>query len=291
MSIEGEEDGAKVLSVNGFSMNAADVEAKLDEGDIQEAESSLREGLALNFEEARALLGRLEYQRGNVEAALRVFDGIDLQAAVQRLRFSPSEKPPSRRSRFRSESSHSISQSQHAVGLILEAIYLKALCLQKLGKANDAAQECKSVLDVVEKMFQNGIPDAALGNKLQETVTKAVELLPELWKEAGKFQEALASYRRALLTHWNLATDCCARMQKRFAVLLLYGGVEAGAPSLAAQADGSYVPKNNIEEAILLLMILLRKWHLGRIQWDPSVMEHLLSHCLCVDRLPYWPST
>lgn len=35
---------------NGVCMKATDVEAKLDEGNIQEAESSLREGLSLNFE-------------------------------------------------------------------------------------------------------------------------------------------------------------------------------------------------------------------------------------------------
>ncbi|KAJ6847203.1 protein NPG1 [Iris pallida] len=274
MGVEGEEsNGENVISINGLSMNTADVEAKLDEGDIQEAESSLRQGLALNFEEARALLGRLEYQRGNVEAALRVFDGIDLLAAIQRLQIAPSEKPCSRRSKSR-ESLTAITQSQHAAGLVLEAIYLKAVSLQKLGKANEAAQECKSVLDAVENMFQNGITDASFDNKLQETVTKAVEFLPELWKQAGNIKEALASYRQALLTNWNLDADCCARIQKRFAVLLLYGGVEAGSPSLAAQTEGSYIPKNNIEESILLLMMLLKKWHLGRIKWDPSVMEH-----------------
>ncbi|PKU63492.1 hypothetical protein MA16_Dca019301 [Dendrobium catenatum] len=68
-------------------------------------------------------------------------------------------------------------------------------------------------------------------------------------------------------------------IQKRFAVLLLYGGVEAGPPCLAAQTDGS---KNNLEEAILLLMILLKKWYLGQIQWDTSLMDHFtfaLSQC------------
>lgn len=45
------EEGMVVeFSVNGNSMKATDVEAKLDEGNIQEAESSLREGLSLNFE-------------------------------------------------------------------------------------------------------------------------------------------------------------------------------------------------------------------------------------------------
>lgn len=35
---------------NGSCMRTREVEAKLDEGNIQEAESSLREGLSLNFE-------------------------------------------------------------------------------------------------------------------------------------------------------------------------------------------------------------------------------------------------
>ena len=38
------------VCANGSCMGTAEVEAKLDEGDIQEAESSLREGLSLNFE-------------------------------------------------------------------------------------------------------------------------------------------------------------------------------------------------------------------------------------------------
>ncbi|KAJ0976438.1 hypothetical protein J5N97_018403 [Dioscorea zingiberensis] len=271
MGFEGDDDGG-VLLANGFSMKVSEDEVKLDEGDIQEAESSLREGLSLNYEEARALLGRLEYQRGNVEAALRVFDGIDLQAAIQRLQPVLSEKPSSKRNRSRTESAHSV--SQHAASLVLEAIYLKSMSLHKLGKAAEAAQECKSVLDAVEKIFQHGIPDAMVDAKLQETVSKAVELLPELWKQAGHNQEALYCYRRALLSHWHLDDECCIRIQKKFVVLLLYGGVEAAPPSLAVQTDGAFVPKNNLEEAILLLMMLLRKWYLGKTQWDPLVMEH-----------------
>lgn len=67
-----------------------------------------------------------------MEAALRVFDGIDLQAAVHRLQSAFSEKQQSRRSRSRSDSQHLV--SQHAASLVLEAIYLKSLSLQKLGK-------------------------------------------------------------------------------------------------------------------------------------------------------------
>lgn len=262
------------VCANGACIETTVVEAKLDEGNIEEAESALRDGLSLNFEEARALLGRLEYQRGNVEGALRVFDGIDLQAAIQRMQPSLAEKQPApKKGRTRSESVHAV--SQHAASLVLEAIYLKAKSLQKLGRLIEAAEECKSVLDAVEKIFYNGIPDVLVDYKLQETVSHAVELLPELWKQAGCYPEAMSAYRRALLSQWNLDNDCCARIQKGFAVFLLYSGVEAGPPSLAAQIDGSYVPKNSLEEAILLLMILMRKFYLGKTTWDPSVIEHL----------------
>jgi len=45
-----EESGEWEFHANGNSMKTADVEAKLHEGNIQEAESSLREGLSLNSE-------------------------------------------------------------------------------------------------------------------------------------------------------------------------------------------------------------------------------------------------
>lgn len=52
--MESEEYEADMLvrefCANGVCMKATEVEAKLDEGNIQEAESSLREGLSLNFE-------------------------------------------------------------------------------------------------------------------------------------------------------------------------------------------------------------------------------------------------
>ncbi|CAH9106593.1 unnamed protein product [Cuscuta europaea] len=269
------ENGSSVREVwaNGVCMQTADVEAKLDEGNIQEAESALRDGLSLNFEEARALLGRLEYQRGNVEGALRVFDGIDLHAAVQRMQPSTEKQQSSKKHKPKSDSGSAV--SQHSASLVLEAIYLKAKSLQKLGRLTEAANECQSILDAVEKIFSSGIPDVLVENKLQEIVSHSVELLPELWKQAGSYQDAMSAYRRALLSQWNLDNECCARIQKAFAVFLLYSGVEAGPPSLFVQIDGSYVPRNNLEEAILLLMILMRKFYLGKATWDPSVLEHL----------------
>ncbi|XP_047330614.1 protein NPG1-like [Impatiens glandulifera] len=271
MSEHDDSTGVREVCANGLSMNTFEVEAKLDEGNVQEAESSLQEGLSLNSEEARALLGRLEYQRGNVEAALRVFEGIDLQVAIERLQ-SLAEKTAVKK-RSRTESIQNI--PQHAASLVLEGVYLKAKSLQKLGRLTEAAQECKNVLDGVEKIFCNGIPEMMVDSRLQETVSRAAELLPELWKQAGCFQEVMSAYRSALLNQWNLDNDCCARIQKEFAVFLLYSGVEVGPPSLSVQIDGSYVPRNNLEEAVLLLMILMKNIYLGKVKWDPSVLEHL----------------
>lgn len=106
-------------------------------------------------------------------------------------------------------------------------------------------------------------------------MNKAVELLPELWKLADSPEEAILSYRRALLHPWNLDTETTARIQKEFSIFLLYSGGEACPPDLRFQMDGAFVPKNNLEEAILLLMILLRKISLKRIEWDPSILDHL----------------
>lgn len=60
------EEGMVVeFSVNGNSMKATDVEAKLDEGNIQEAESSLREGLSLNFEVILHIICSFWYEKKN----------------------------------------------------------------------------------------------------------------------------------------------------------------------------------------------------------------------------------
>jgi hypothetical protein len=49
-SSEHERLSVREVHANGSRMIASEIEAKLDEGNIQEAESSLREGLSLNFE-------------------------------------------------------------------------------------------------------------------------------------------------------------------------------------------------------------------------------------------------
>ncbi|XP_022760319.1 protein NPGR2-like isoform X2 [Durio zibethinus] len=262
-------------SVSGYSSRAGEmVETKVDNSNIEEAESSLRESGYLNYEEARALLGRLEYQKGNIEAALHVFEGIDVVAVTSKMKVSLSRR--CEQNRRHSQSDAVPTMSMHAVSLLLEAIFLKAKSLQHLGRFGEAAQSCKVILDIVESALPEGLPDNFFTDcKLPEILNKAVELLPELWKVAGDPQEAILSYRRALLYYWNLDTGTKAKLEKEFAVLLLYSGAEASPPTLRSQMEGSFVPRNNIEEAILLLLILLRKFALKRIGWDPSILDHL----------------
>ncbi|KAM3402111.1 hypothetical protein ACQJBY_006204 [Aegilops geniculata] len=263
----------KDFSASGYSSRNGEVEQYLDNGNIEEAELSLREGVCLNYEEARALLGRLEYQRGHVEAALRVFDGIDISSLVPKMKISIARKAHRRKTRSQWDAPP---MPLHAVSLLMEAIYLKARALHDLGKFKDAAQECRMILDIVEAAAPEGLPAGfGKGCKLNEIICKAVELLPELWKLAGFSLEAISEYRRSLLNNWNLDGETIAKIQKEFAVFLLYSGCEARPPNLHAQLDGSFVPRNNMEEATLLLMILLRKFNLRRVERDPTVMHHL----------------
>lgn len=140
----------------------------------------------------------------------------------------------------------------------------------------EAAQSCKVILDTVESASPDGLPENFESDcKLLETLTKAVELLPELWKLAHVPQEAILSYRRALLYRWHLDLETRTKLEKDFATFLLYSGIEAAPPNLRSQTEDSFIPRNNIEEAILLLLVLLRKFTLKRIIWDPSILDHL----------------
>ncbi|MBA0832104.1 hypothetical protein Goarm_016514 [Gossypium armourianum] len=265
---------AKDYSLSGYSSKIGVPEKKPDTRNIEEAELSLRESSSLNYEEARALLGRIEYQKGNIEAALHVFEGIDIAAISPKMKLTLSKRVDRRKRR-----SHDYApppMSIHAVSLLLEAIFLKAKSLQHLQRFREAAQSCTVILDIVESSLPEGLPENFGADcKLQETLIKAVELLPELWKFGDSPHEAILSYRRALLHQWNLDAETTARIQKQFAIFLLYCGGEASPPNLRCQIDSSFVPRNNIEEAILLLMILLRKVSLKRIEWDPSILDHL----------------
>lgn len=247
---------------------------KPDTGNIEEAESSLRESGCLNYEEARALLGRYEYQKGNIEAALHVFEGIDIALVAPKLKLALAERVKTQKRRSQSFSTPPL--STHAASLLLEAVFLKAKSLQALQRYKEAAQSCTVLLDILESSLPAGLPETfATDCKLQDTLNKAVELLPELCKLADAPREAIMSYRRALLHQWNLDIQTTARIQKDFAIFLLYSGGESYPPNLRSQMDGSFVPQNNIEEAILLLMILLKKISLQKIEWDPSILDHL----------------
>ncbi|KAJ6898552.1 protein NPGR2-like [Populus alba x Populus x berolinensis] len=257
-----------------YSSQAAGVDTKVENSNIEEAESSLRESGYLNYEEARALLGRLEYQKGNIEAALHVFEGIDIASVSSKIKLSLSRR--CEQNRRRSQSDAAPPMSMHAISLLLEAIFLKVKSLQGLGQFEEAAQSCKVILDTIETALPEGIPESVSADcKLQDILNKAVELLPELWKLAGSPQEAILSYRRALLYYWNLDTETTSKIEKEFAVFLLYSGSDASPPNLRSQVDGCFVPRNNIEEAILLLLILLRKFAVKKIEWDPTIMYHL----------------
>ncbi|CAA6666474.1 unnamed protein product [Spirodela intermedia] len=223
-----------------------DIEQRIDTGNIEEAVSTLREGGLLNYD---SIVGEDGIQRGNVEAALRVLDGIDMITVGHRHRLHGDLVKP---------------MSMHAVSLLFEAILLKAQSLAHLGKFKEAAQSCSTILDVVQAAVPKGgfSVNSGTDSKLQEVLSRA---------------EAISSYRRALLNHWNIDAATAARIRKEFAVFLLYGGCEANPPpnSYAQTMDGSFVPRSNVEEAVLLLMIQSRMIALDQIEWDPSVIDHL----------------
>ncbi|GAB2209457.1 hypothetical protein Droror1_Dr00026673 [Drosera rotundifolia] len=268
-----EEAEVRELYANGIFMKTNEVEGKLDEGNVQDADDPVKEKLSVNSEEARALLAQLQFIRGNYEDALRILDRIDLHGTMKKLQPSLTKKT-SKKIRSRSTGSE-LGATQQTAGVVLTALCVKTKSLQKIGRFTEAANECEGFLDAVEKLFKNGIHDGLMDTKLQETISQDVELLPELWKQASEPHEAIGAYRHALLSQWNLDNDCCARIQKKFAVFLHYSGMEATPPSLSVEIDGAFMPKNNLEEGILLLMIVLRKCSRGKTKFDPSDIEHL----------------
>ncbi|KAK7378493.1 hypothetical protein VNO80_03935 [Phaseolus coccineus] len=284
-SVKGEDEtvpSSESLAIREFYSSTASGRSGLDgiemlgsdSGNIDETDLSLRESGILDNEEASALLGRDEYRKGNIEAALRVYEKINIGAVTSKMKISlaKSRERPKKHSYYYSTPPMSI----YTAGLLLEAIFLKAKCLQVLGRFKEAAQTCKVILDTIESSLPEGLPQN-FGNegKLQETLSKVVELLPDLWKLTDSPRDVILSYRRALLHQWNLDAKTIARIQKEFVVFLLYSGGEAIPSNLRSHMDSSFVPRNNLEEAILLLMILLRKISLNKLEWDPSILDHL----------------
>jgi hypothetical protein len=85
-------------------------------------------------QEARALLGRLEFQRGNYDAALQVFQGIDIKALAPRMTWAIVERTRPRKPRAKGDNIPPGVMSMHSVSLLLEAILLKAKSLEELGQ-------------------------------------------------------------------------------------------------------------------------------------------------------------
>ncbi|XP_025798049.1 protein NPGR1 isoform X2 [Panicum hallii] len=245
------------FSANGSSSKMASRETTPDDSQVNEVESDLKETLSLNYEEARALLGRLEHQRGNFDAALQVLQGIDIRSLRPRMTIAIAEsiKPrvPPRSSRRKSSQVNGMSthMSMHSVSLLLEAILLKAKSLDTLGRVTDAAEECRTIIDIIESAWPYGVPD-------------------------GTAEESIIAYRKALTKPWNLDSQRSANLQKDLAVTLLYCGVEVKFPQEFSQERNLVSPGNNIEEAILLLLILTRKLSLQEIKWDPELVNHLM---------------
>lgn len=98
--------------------------------------SSLNFDISLlnELQEARALLGRLEFQRGNFDAALQVFQGIDIRSLTPRMAKAIVERI--RQKKPRPKGGHVLPSvmSMHSVSLLIEAILLKARSLGELGR-------------------------------------------------------------------------------------------------------------------------------------------------------------
>ncbi|KAG7029302.1 Protein NPGR1 [Cucurbita argyrosperma subsp. argyrosperma] len=264
------------FSASCLSSRTGDWDLKFEDSQVDEVESTLKEALSLNYEEARALLGRLEYQRGNFDAALQVFQGIDIRSLTPRMVKAITEKIREEKPRPKGDNAPPTGVlSMHSVSLLLEAILLKAKSLEELGRYIESAKECRIILDTVESALPNGMPEF-IGEdcKFQEMLHKALELLPTLWIKGGYLDEAINAYRRVLVKPWNLDPNKLAAIEKELAGTLLYGGVEASLP-LKFYVFGPRTPKNNVEEAILLLLILMRKVVTQEINWDPELMNHL----------------
>lgn len=80
------------------------------------------------------MLGRLEYQKGNFDAALQVFQGIDIRTLTPRMTKAIVERTRQRKGRSKSENLRAPAMSMHSVSLLLEAILLKARSLEELGR-------------------------------------------------------------------------------------------------------------------------------------------------------------
>jgi tetratricopeptide (TPR) repeat protein len=140
----------------------------------------------------------------------------------------------------------------------------------------DAAEECRTIIDIVESAWPSGVPeDTSEDCKLIDMFHSALEYLPNLCMRSGCFEEAIIAYRRALARPWNLDSQRSANLQKDLAVTLLYCGIEVKCTQEFSRQQNMVTPENNTEEAILLLFVLVKKLAFQEIKWDPDLVNHL----------------
>lgn len=86
------------------------------------------------------MLGKDEYQEGNIEAALHVYERINISAVTSKMKISlaKSREHHKKHSHYYATPPMSI----YTVGLLLEAIFLKAKCLQVLGRFKGTLTAC-----------------------------------------------------------------------------------------------------------------------------------------------------
>ena len=86
-------------------------------------------------QEARALLGRLEYDRGNYEKALQNLEEIQVASFIPSLCFFVADTKPGKKKNSRHSKDAGVLDSfLHGASLLLEALFLKAKCLQQFGR-------------------------------------------------------------------------------------------------------------------------------------------------------------
>ncbi|XP_078442383.1 protein NPGR1-like isoform X2 [Wolffia australiana] len=224
---------------------------------VDDVESTLKETVSLTYEEARALLGRLEFQNGNFSAALHVLRGIDVAALKSDLVNAlaewarPSRPPP------KTDTPRRAAISPRAAALLLEAILLKSKALAGLGLVKEAAEECGVVMDIAEAAFPRGMAAAGERGRLRELVNEAVTLGCEMNKRVDF--EAVDFHRRVLALPWNLPPQKLADVQKSLAALLLHGGADPA----------------ELEESLVLLAAVVAKMAAAEIPFDREAVDQL----------------
>ncbi|KAF3645559.1 hypothetical protein FXO38_19595 [Capsicum annuum] len=83
------------------------------------------------------MLGKLEYQRGNFDAALQVFQRIDIQTLSLKIAKAITEGRRLLKPCSKSDVVHVGVMSLHSMSLLLQAILLKAKSLEKLSRIKE----------------------------------------------------------------------------------------------------------------------------------------------------------